>query len=258
MKEHCENSRCENPAHKEVPVSARSPSDDVRTLCAPCEEAYTWGVQHGVMSAVSRLRFNQVDQLLEGQGFVVLAENSADPSPDGAFESWAYKGALDFEVAEPICFGIGTHSIDALRALDEQLHQSATPRLRPPMRTSLLTSKRELAAILAGLRLYQAERLQDTDSAAGEAIREIATDAGLFEPLSSDEIGELCERLNLDEAVVSPQAREHNWRDASGLTTVRGVEHRPQCSRCGSKKCGCVKHDGSMTEGASPPEAGER
>jgi len=258
LKEYCENPCCENPGLKKVPVSVRHPSDQVRTLCAPCEEAYTWGVQHGMMSAMGRLVLSQLAQLLEGRAFVVLAKNSADPSPDGAFESWAYKGALDFEVAEPICFGIGTDTIDALRALDEQLPQSATSGLRPPVRTPLLITKRELATILTGLRLYQAENLQGTDGAADEATREIATDAGLFEPLSSDEIDELCERLNLDEAVVSPQACEHKWRDASGLTTVRGVEHRPQCSRCSVKNCRCVEQEGRATEEACPPEAGER
>ena len=49
MKEFCENSLCENPGFKEVPVSVGKPSDQVRTVCAPCEEAYTWGVQHGSM-----------------------------------------------------------------------------------------------------------------------------------------------------------------------------------------------------------------
>ena len=49
MKEFCENSLCENPGLKEVPVSVNKPSDQVRTVCAPCEEAYTWGVQHGSM-----------------------------------------------------------------------------------------------------------------------------------------------------------------------------------------------------------------
>ena len=49
MKEFCENEYCENPGAKVVPVSVDKPSDQRRTLCIPCEEAYTWGVQHGTM-----------------------------------------------------------------------------------------------------------------------------------------------------------------------------------------------------------------
>jgi hypothetical protein len=40
---------CESKAVKEVPVSVRMTSDQVRALCAACEEVYTWGVQHGSM-----------------------------------------------------------------------------------------------------------------------------------------------------------------------------------------------------------------
>ena len=51
MEKFCENQYCESPGFKEVPVSVRKPGDQRRTLCAPCEEAYTWGVQHGRMTA---------------------------------------------------------------------------------------------------------------------------------------------------------------------------------------------------------------
>jgi hypothetical protein len=51
MKEFCENPNCETPGFKEVPVSVNKPSDQKRTLCATCEEAYTWGVQHGSISS---------------------------------------------------------------------------------------------------------------------------------------------------------------------------------------------------------------
>ena len=47
MEEYCQNPLCENKAIKEVPVSVRTTSDQVRALCAACEEVYTWGVQHG-------------------------------------------------------------------------------------------------------------------------------------------------------------------------------------------------------------------
>lgn len=49
MEEYCQNPLCENKAIKEVPVSVRTTSDQVRALCAACEEVYTWGVQHGSM-----------------------------------------------------------------------------------------------------------------------------------------------------------------------------------------------------------------
>lgn len=49
METYCQNPLCENTAVKEVPVSVRTPTDQVRSLCATCEEAYTWGVQHGCM-----------------------------------------------------------------------------------------------------------------------------------------------------------------------------------------------------------------
>ena len=50
MKDYCENPLCENSSVKEVPVSVTKPSDQQRSLCAACEEAYSWGVQHGKMS----------------------------------------------------------------------------------------------------------------------------------------------------------------------------------------------------------------
>jgi len=49
METYCQNPLCENTAIKEVPVSVRTPADQVRSLCATCEETYTWGVQHGCM-----------------------------------------------------------------------------------------------------------------------------------------------------------------------------------------------------------------
>jgi hypothetical protein len=51
MKRFCENPNCDNTAFKEVPVSVHKPSDQKRTLCATCEESYSWGVQHGTMSS---------------------------------------------------------------------------------------------------------------------------------------------------------------------------------------------------------------
>ncbi len=50
MEEYCQNPLCENEASKEVPVSVREASDQKRSLCAVCEESYSWGVQQGQMS----------------------------------------------------------------------------------------------------------------------------------------------------------------------------------------------------------------
>jgi len=51
MNPFCDNALCENPGFKEVPVSVRRAGDEKRTLCAACEEAYSWGVQHGTFVA---------------------------------------------------------------------------------------------------------------------------------------------------------------------------------------------------------------
>ena len=59
--------------------------------------------------------------------------------------------------------------------------------------------ERELATILAALRFHQDENLQAGAGIPGQAIREIATDGGNLEPLSFDEVDELCERVNLGE-----------------------------------------------------------
>jgi hypothetical protein len=47
MEKYCQNPLCENEAIKEVPVSVETASDQTRALCAACEEAYSWGLQHG-------------------------------------------------------------------------------------------------------------------------------------------------------------------------------------------------------------------
>ncbi len=48
MKKYCENERCPNEAVTDVTVSVDRPSDQRRSLCATCQEAYGWGVQHGL------------------------------------------------------------------------------------------------------------------------------------------------------------------------------------------------------------------
>jgi hypothetical protein len=54
MERYCQNPLCENEAAKRVPVSVDKPSDQKRALCAVCEEAYSWGVQHGRISSMPK------------------------------------------------------------------------------------------------------------------------------------------------------------------------------------------------------------
>ncbi len=54
MEKYCQNPFCENEASKIVSVSVDRPSDQKRSLCAICEEAYSWGIQHGRMSSVPK------------------------------------------------------------------------------------------------------------------------------------------------------------------------------------------------------------
>jgi hypothetical protein len=50
MEKYCQNPFCENEATKQVLVSIDKAGDQKRSLCAVCEEVYTWGVQHGRMT----------------------------------------------------------------------------------------------------------------------------------------------------------------------------------------------------------------
>ena len=47
MEPFCQIPSCENPAIREVFVSQERAGDSTRSLCTPCEEAYSVGVQHG-------------------------------------------------------------------------------------------------------------------------------------------------------------------------------------------------------------------
>ena len=68
-------------------------------------------------------------------------------------------------------------------------------------------TRRELATILAALRFHQDENLQGSPEITDQFIKETATNGGLLKPLSFEEVGNLCERLNIDE----------NQRPAKGL-----------------------------------------
>lgn len=65
--------------------------------------------------------------------------------------------------------------------------------------------ERQLATILAALRLWQDKRLNRGPDMA--ALREIATDAGQFEGLTADEIEALCEEINLGEEATVGRAK---------------------------------------------------
>ena len=64
-----------------------------------------------------------VDELLKEQGFVVLAQNKTDPSPETPFEAWAYRGPLDFQIARPVTFGLGADIPETLEALNLKLRE---------------------------------------------------------------------------------------------------------------------------------------
>jgi len=120
---------------------------------------------------------------------------------------------------------------------------------------ALDVSDRELATILAALRYHQAENLQGTSEIPDQAIREIATDSGRLRPLSSQEIEQLCERINLDaEPVDCETTCPHDWEDASGPTTGAGAEYWFRCRRCGATKYACVEQDGSRSEEVHLPD----
>jgi hypothetical protein len=67
--------------------------------------------------------------------------------------------------------------------------------------TPLRVSSRELATILAALRFHQDKNLQGGQGIPDPFINEIATDGGLVKAMSFQEVGELCQRLNIKEAV---------------------------------------------------------
>ena len=194
MKDFCENPHCENRGAKEVPVSVRNASDQVRTLCCSCEEVYSWGVQHGRLS----LGLKNLTNFLAKGGFVILARNAQDPSRSGPLEAWAYQGPLDFAQAEPVTFGLGTDIRAALDALNTQLGNSRQESPGgTPWHMWIRVDRRELATILAALRFHQDENLQGRIQIPDEAIRDIATDGGSLKALDFDEAGRLCEQMNM-------------------------------------------------------------
>ena len=175
MKKFCDNPYCENPGFKEVPVSVRRAGDQKRTLCAPCEEAWSWGAQHGTFTAEEERR------------------------------------PLDLD-------------------------------------------GRELATVLAALRFHQDENLQGSAGIPDEAIKDIASDGGRLRPLDFDEVGQLCERLNVTQKGIDWQSCEHDWQDAHGPKTGCGTEYWFRCSRCGATRYRCIDQDESVADEVHPPD----
>jgi len=205
MKEFCENSLCKHPGVKAVPVSVDGPSDQTRTLCAACEEVYSWGVQHGTTTTRAETDLPQVAASLAG-GFVVLAKNATDPSSSGRLEAWAYAGPLNFEAAQPVTFGVGGSILEALSALDGQLTRVGAGDNRP-MVHPIWVGNRELATILAALRFHQEKNLQAGEGIPDCSIKDIATDGGRLRALTFDEVERLCRCLNTGGRKVEPRGR---------------------------------------------------
>ncbi len=66
---------------------------------------------------------------------------------------------------------------------------------------ALVVDERELATILAALRFHCDENLRIGPDIPDQAIKDIATDCGLFKPLNFDDVSRLCERINVCEEV---------------------------------------------------------
>jgi hypothetical protein len=122
--EFCQNEYCDNPSVKDVRVSVNRASDEVRSLCATCEEAYTIGVQHGTVLAQAKPTLRRLIRFLKKDGFVIFTFNEGDASKHGPFEAWAYQGPLDLQTATPVTFGVGPSIPEAIIALEYQLKNS--------------------------------------------------------------------------------------------------------------------------------------
>jgi hypothetical protein len=64
MKTYCDNPLCESQSVKEVSVSVETPADQVRALCAACEEVYGWGIQHGKLVMLNKIN-EGIEQVLD-------------------------------------------------------------------------------------------------------------------------------------------------------------------------------------------------
>ena len=73
---------------------------------------------------------------------------------------------------------------------------------------ALVVDERELATILAALRFHQDENLRIGPDIPDQAIKDIVTDCGSFEPLDFDDVNRLCERINLGVEVYTHRRRQ--------------------------------------------------
>lgn len=102
MKKHCQNPLCHNEALKELAVSVRNPSDQKRALCAACEEAYSWGVQHGRFSPLGfTIDPAPGDDKPQPMYRVVYVIDVSAPNPQKAAES-AYQIIMDPSSMKPV------------------------------------------------------------------------------------------------------------------------------------------------------------
>jgi hypothetical protein len=104
--------------------------------------------------------------------------------------------------------------------------------------TPLVVDNREEATILAALRFHQAENLQGTGIIQDLTVRDIASNYGHWETLDSDEIDQLCERINFGiKGSYSRQWRCHNCGDVVVCSYDDLVESGApdRCSDCDSK-----------------------
>jgi hypothetical protein len=119
---------------------------------------------------------------------------------------------------------------------------------------TLRVSRRELATILAALRFHQDENLQGGCEIQDQSVLEIATDCGQWKPLTSEEVSDLCENMNLSENAVDWRNCQHQWQETPGPTTGCGAEYWFQCRKCGATRYRCVEQDGSSSEEVHPPD----
>ena len=181
MKTYCENTYCETPAVKEVPVSVHRAGDQKRSLCATCFEAYTWGVQHGRMSEKQE-SFPAVERFLKQGGFVVVGQNHHDPHPGMPWEAWAYQGPLDFNQATAVTFGLGSSVADVWAVLNEQLKQGKYPGMarKHPHGRMMTTPLQEKGSALIWLVVYTIDVIAaDAPAAAAVAYQYMKDPASL-------------------------------------------------------------------------------
>lgn len=93
-----------------------------------------------------------------------------------------------FDAAYMMFTALACHKVNSIAALNKAYEIEDTP-------APLTLDDREIAAVLAGLRLVQGELGRGEFLPLG--THEIFDDGGTLEPLSRDEIDDLCEKMNV-------------------------------------------------------------